>query len=138
MSNENPSGFRRFLNFIFNFFWVIFCGLEMALTYIFEGIFSVLLIVPIFFGIPGVYFKFVPLVFAPAGKTVELHFEDAIFRNIIYLLFGGFVNVIMNYTLGALLMVTIIGIPLGLQVFKMAKYSIAPFGVKILKYGVEI
>ena len=135
MSNENPSGFKKFLNFLFNICWVIFAGIELAFSFILEGIGQILMIIPIFFGIPWIYFKMVPLVFAPAGKTVELNYMDAPVRNTFYLIFGGWVNIVVNYTLGALLCATIIGIPLGLQVFKIAKYSIAPFGANVYRYG---
>ena len=135
MSNENPSGFRKFLNFLFNVCWVIFAGIELAFSFIVEGITNILMIIPIFFGIPWVYFNMVPLVFAPAGKTVKLNYLSHPIKNTFYLLFGGFVNVIFCYSLGALLCVTLIGIPLGLQIFKIGKYTIAPFGANVYKYG---
>ena len=135
MAKENVSGGRKFLNFLFNVCWVIFAGLELAFSYIFEGVLSILFIVPIFFGIPWIYFKMVPLVFAPAGKTVELNYGSAPVRNTFYLLLGGWATVIITYTLGGLLCATILGIPLGLQVFKLAKYMIAPFGARLYKYG---
>jgi len=39
---------------------------------------------------------------------------------------------VANLIIGALLCVTIIGIPFGLQSFKMAKLSLMPFGAKII------
>ena len=51
--------------------------------------------------------------------------------NIIWLLLGGFI-VVLAYVLGGLLMcLTIIGIPFGLQCFKLAGLALAPFGTEI-------
>jgi uncharacterized membrane protein YccF (DUF307 family) len=51
--------------------------------------------------------------------------------NIIWLLFGGFI-VVFAYVLGAVLLcITIIGIPFGIQCFKLAGLAVAPFGREI-------
>jgi uncharacterized membrane protein YccF (DUF307 family) len=51
--------------------------------------------------------------------------------NIIWLIFGGFLLVI-GYLLGALLLcITIIGIPFGIQCFKLAGLALAPFGREV-------
>jgi uncharacterized membrane protein YccF (DUF307 family) len=51
--------------------------------------------------------------------------------NIIWLVFGGFI-VVIGYVLGAILLcLTIIGIPFGVQCFKLAGLAIAPFGREI-------
>ena len=48
--------------------------------------------------------------------------------NIIWLVFGGFL-LVLGYLLGALLLcITIIGIPFGIQCFKLAGLALAPFG----------
>ncbi len=51
--------------------------------------------------------------------------------NIIWLIFGGFI-VVLAYILGGLVLcITIIGIPFGIQCFKLAGLAIAPFGQEI-------
>ena len=51
--------------------------------------------------------------------------------NIIWLIFGGFI-VVLAYVLGAVVLcITIIGIPFGVQCFKLAGLAIAPFGQEI-------
>jgi uncharacterized membrane protein YccF (DUF307 family) len=48
--------------------------------------------------------------------------------NIIWLIFGGFI-IVLGYLLGAILLcITIIGIPFGIQCFKLAGLALAPFG----------
>ena len=51
--------------------------------------------------------------------------------NIVWLIFGGFI-VVIGYLLGSLILcITIIGIPFGVQCFKLAGLAIAPFGREI-------
>ncbi len=51
--------------------------------------------------------------------------------NLIWLLFGGFV-VVIAYTFGGLMLcITIIGIPFGIQCFKLAGLALAPFGHEV-------
>lgn len=52
--------------------------------------------------------------------------------NIIWVLFGGFI-IAVEYVLGSVaLMVTIIGIPFGLQSLKLAEVALWPFGRKVI------
>jgi len=51
--------------------------------------------------------------------------------NLIWLVFGGFL-IALAYVLGAVLLcITIIGIPFGVQCFKLAALAVAPFGQEI-------
>jgi len=51
--------------------------------------------------------------------------------NIIWLIFGGFV-IVIGYLLGAILLcITLIGIPFGIQCFKLAGLALAPFGREV-------
>lgn len=51
--------------------------------------------------------------------------------NIVWLIFGGFI-VVLAYLLGGIVLcVTIIGIPFGIQCFKLAGLALAPFGREI-------
>lgn len=51
--------------------------------------------------------------------------------NLIWIFLGGFWNLITWTFVGILWCVTIIGIPIGLQCFKMARITFAPFGKEI-------
>ena len=48
--------------------------------------------------------------------------------NIIWLVFGGFITAVEYFIASMLLMLTIIGIPFGLQTLKLASLAIWPFG----------
>ena len=48
--------------------------------------------------------------------------------NLIWIVFGGLILSICYLVMGVLFCVTIIGIPVGLQLFKLANLSLLPFG----------
>lgn len=52
--------------------------------------------------------------------------------NIIWIIFGGFFNALGWFFIGCLWCLTIIGIPIGTQCFKMARLQLAPFGKEVL------
>lgn len=53
--------------------------------------------------------------------------------NIIWLIFGGFFTAIEYFTAGLAFCLTIIGIPFGLQCFKLGLFMFMPFGQKAVK-----
>lgn len=52
--------------------------------------------------------------------------------NIIWLVFGGLFMAIQYFVAGVLLMITVIGIPFGLQVMKLALLALWPFDSKVI------
>lgn len=52
--------------------------------------------------------------------------------NIIWIIFGGLIEAIGWLLAGIILSLTIIGIPFGLQCFKIAKVQLAPFGKEVV------
>ena len=55
--------------------------------------------------------------------------------NILWIIFGGFMSALTWVLAGMLWCVTIIGIPVGLQCFKLASISLNPFGKEIRYEG---
>ena len=51
--------------------------------------------------------------------------------NVIWFIFGGLISALLWGIGGIVLCITIVGIPLGIQLFKFAKISFAPFGKKV-------
>jgi len=51
--------------------------------------------------------------------------------NIIWIIFGGLVEAIGWFVAGVVWSITIIGLPYGLQCFKMAKLQLLPFGREV-------
>ena len=122
---------KKFLQFVFNFFWVLIVGISSAISSALTGVACLVTIVGIPFGLQ--HFKFIPLVFAPAGKTVIDHYGSHPVMNTLWLLFGGLAMTLLYGLLGCICIITVIGIPLGLQLFKIAGFNFAPFGVEIVK-----
>ena len=52
--------------------------------------------------------------------------------NLIWLLLGGLVLALLWALVGLILCLSIVGIPLGCQCFKMARLSFAPYGQKVV------
>lgn len=58
-----------------------------------------------------------------------------ILLNIIWLIFGGLISAIGYFTSSVLMMVTIVGIPFGLQTLKLGVLALWPFGTNIYSSG---
>ncbi|WP_066891978.1 YccF domain-containing protein [Clostridium nigeriense] len=52
--------------------------------------------------------------------------------NIVWIIFGGFFNALGWLIVGCLWSITIIGLPIGMQCFKMARLQFAPFGKEVV------
>ena len=52
--------------------------------------------------------------------------------NLIWLLIGGILVALVYYLVGLLMCVTIIGIPFGVQLFKLGTYALWPFGHELV------
>ena len=120
------------MKLIGNIIWLICGGLFSGLSWAFSGLIWCITIIGIPYG--KQCFKFAELAFAPFGKDVK-YGGGAISTlvNIIWLLIFGIPMAIGNATLGCFFCITIIGIPFGLQFFKLAKLSLMPFGAQIVK-----
>ncbi len=52
--------------------------------------------------------------------------------NLVWLILGGLLVALMYYLVGLLMCITIIGIPFGLQLFKLGTYALWPFGHQLV------
>ena len=77
-------------------------------------------------------FKFASLAFFPFGKEVRYGGGTVSFLlNLIWILVSGIPLAVAAAANGIILCCTIIGIPFGLQCFKMAKLALMPFGTEV-------
>lgn len=77
-------------------------------------------------------FKFARLSFAPFGKEIEYNGGvPSLIANIIWIIFFGIPMALENLLFGSIWCITILGIPFGLQFFKIAKLSLVPFGARV-------
>ena len=56
--------------------------------------------------------------------------------NVLWIIFGGLFASIVAFISGILACITIIGIPVGLQMFKFAKFVLLPFGKEVREVNV--
>ena len=118
------------MSLIGNILWFIFGGFFSGLSWTLSGIIWCITIIGIPYG--RQCFKFASLSFAPFNKKVSYGGGTISFlANVIWIIFFGVPMAIENFIFGVMWCITIIGIPFGLQFFKIAKLSLAPFGAKI-------
>ena len=118
------------MSFLLNILWFILGGFISGTLWLIFGLLWCITIVGIPVGIQC--FKFAKLTYAPFGKDVKYKWTiPSITMNIIWIVLSGVPMAIFNFVLGTILCITIIGIPLGLQYYKIAKLALAPFGTKV-------
>ncbi len=120
------------MNFIGNLIWIICGGLFSAIGWWLAGILWCITIVGIPVGLQC--FKMSSLSLNPFGKEViDEGGAVSCLLNIIWFFVSGLELAIGNFIIGCILCVTIIGIPFGMQFFKIARLALFPFGARIVK-----
>jgi len=119
---------------LLNLLWLVLSGLWMAIAYVFFGVLACILIVTIPFGIAS--FRIAGYALWPFGRTV-IRRDDAgvasAVGNLVWLIFAGIWLALGHIVTGALLCITIIGIPFGVANFKMVPISLTPLGRQIVQ-----
>lgn len=119
------------MSFLGNLLWLICGGLVSAVGWVCAGLLWCVTIVGIPVGVQC--FKLAGLSFMPFGKEVVYEGGSGSFLlNIVWFFVSGLELALGHFILGCLLSMTIIGLPFGLQFFKIAKLSLAPFGAVIV------
>ena len=118
------------MNLLGNLLWIIFGGLISSISWFIAGLLWCITIIGIPVGLQC--FKFAKLCLAPFGKEVEYGGgAGSLIINILWIIFSGVPLAIESLIFGLLLCVSIIGIPFGLQHFKIAKLALMPVGSRI-------
>lgn len=113
-----------------NVLWFVCGGLISGLSWCLAGCLWCVTIVGIPVGTQC--FKLAALSFFPFGKEVRYGGGPASFLlNVIWLLASGLPLALEHLAFGLVLCVTIVGIPFGLQQFKLAKLALMPFGAQV-------
>ncbi len=117
-----------------NLIWVIFGGLLLALEYFIAGLILCITIVGIPFGIQAMRIGLLAL--WPFGRVVRSKGKSvgclSTFMNVLWILIAGLMLAVEHVVLGAIFCITIIGIPFGLQHFKLAAIALTPFGHEVV------
>lgn len=116
-----------------NILWFVLGGFLVSLYYFVVGVFFCITIIGIPFGLQLI--KLAGFALWPFGHDIQSDTNDggclSIIMNVIWILVGGVEIAMIHLTFGAFLCLTIVGIPFGLQHFKMALLALIPFGKKI-------
>lgn len=118
------------MSIVGNILWFVFGGILSGLCWYFVGLLWCISIVGIPVGLQC--FKLGRVSFFPFGKDIVLSNKtSSLLLNILWLIFGGIELAVTHISIGISLCITIIGIPFGMQHFKLAKLALLPFGAEI-------
>jgi uncharacterized membrane protein YccF (DUF307 family) len=113
-----------------NILWLLFGGIIIALEYFVASFILMATIVGIPFGIQTL--KLGVLALWPFGRETRQSTRSSgclyIIMNIIWIVVGGICISISHLIFGLLFCITIVGIPFGMQHFKLAGMALTPFG----------
>ncbi|WP_298615958.1 YccF domain-containing protein [uncultured Odoribacter sp.] len=118
------------MKIIGNIIWLVFGGIFIAIEYFISSILLCLTIIGIPFGLQTL--KLGILALWPFGSQIvpkaEAHGCLSVFMNILWFFVGGVWIFLSHVGFGILFCITILGIPFGLQHFKLAGLALTPFG----------
>jgi len=121
------------MKFLGNIIWLLFGGLLIAIEYCIASLLLMITIIGIPFGMQTL--KLSVLALWPFGSRVTDGGNSGgcltVVMNIIWILIGGIWISLSHLFFGLLLCITIIGIPFGIQHFKMAALALTPFGKQV-------
>lgn len=118
------------MNLLLNILWIILGGLLVCLEYIVGSVLLMITIIGIPFGLQSL--KLALLTLCPFGQRVVSTPSDggclSVLMNILWIFCGGIWIALTHLAFGVLLCITVIGIPFGMQHFKLAGLALTPFG----------
>jgi uncharacterized membrane protein YccF (DUF307 family) len=121
------------MRLLLNIIWFVVAGLWMAIAYALAALICFVLIITIPFGIAALRIGLFAL--WPFGKTVIRRADagaGSMLGNVLWVVLCGWWLALGHLITGALLCLTIIGLPLALANFKLIPVSLLPFGREIV------
>lgn len=122
------------MKFLGNLVWLLLGGLLTAVLYWMAGLLISITIIGIPFGVQ--LFKIGLLVLWPFGHELKSGEKDGgclqVVFNVLWILLGWWEIAITHAIFGLIFCCTIIGIPWGVQHFKLALATVFPFGKEIV------
>ena len=117
-----------------NILWIFLAGWWLSLSYVFAGLVSFIFVITIPFGVQAM--KLAGYALWPFGRVVVHRANQDVglstLGNVLWFLLGGWWLALAHALAGLILMITIIGFPLGIGSLKMAGLALAPFGKQIV------
>ena len=121
------------MRLLLNILWLVFSGLWMCLAYFVAGALWCVTIIGIPFGIAS--FRIGLYALWPFGRELVRKRSAGVasgIGNVLWVILSGLWLAIAHAVSGAVLCLTIIGIPFGIANFKMIPVSFAPLGREIV------
>ena len=121
------------MRFLLNLLWLVLAGFWMFLAYMVVGVLWCITIIGIPFGVASFRIGFFAL--WPFGRTIVQKPGAGVgsgIGNVFWFIFSGIWLAIAHAITGALLCITIIGIPLAIANFKLIPISLFPLGNDIV------
>ena len=117
-----------------NIIWLVFGGFFIALEYLVSGFLLCCTIIGIPFGLQG--FKIGLVALLPFSQTTVVEEGSRscleIIMNVILFFIGGIWIALSHLGWGLLFCITIVGIPFGIQHFKLMRVALFPFGRTVI------
>ena len=117
-----------------NIIWLVFGGFFMALEYLVSGFLLCCTIIGIPFGLQ--VFKIGLVALLPFSQTTVVEEGSRscleIIMNVIWFFIGGIWIALSHLGWGLLFCITIVGIPFGIQHFKLMRVALFPFGRTVI------
>ena len=121
------------MNIFLNIIWFVFGGLMVAVEYAISSVAMMLTIIGIPFGLQTL--KLAKVALWPFGTEVV---DDgwpsgclAGVMNVVWWFVGGVPIALTHMLWGLIFCVTVVGIPFGMQHFKLMKLALFPFGTRV-------
>jgi len=117
------------MNTLGNILWFILGGFLAAVIYFIAGLLMCITVIGIPFGVQ--LFKFGVFTLMPFGREVTSNGNSGcltLIFNVLWILCGWWEVALVHFVFGLVCCITIIGIPFGVQHFKIAGFALLPFG----------
>lgn len=123
------------MRLILNLIWLVLAGFWLALSYLFAALLLAITIIGLPFAAQSL--KLAGYALWPFGRTLiqssGRNKSLSVVGNVLWFVLAGWWLALEHLIAGALLCLTIIGIPLGVGSFKMASAALTPFGREVVK-----
>jgi uncharacterized membrane protein YccF (DUF307 family) len=122
------------MRIVLNVLWLVLAGVWLALGYLIAGVIMAITIIGLPFAKQAL--KLAHYALWPVGRTLikseTRNVGLSTLGNILWFVLVGWWLALEHLVVGCLLCLTIIGIPLGIGVFKMAIAALVPFGRQVV------
>jgi len=123
------------MRLILNILWLVLAGFWLAIEYVIAAVLLAITIVGLPFAKQSL--KLGGYALWPFGRTIipaeTRNVGLSVFGNVLWFVLAGWWLALSHLISGALLCLTIIGIPLGVGSFKMAGAALVPFGKQVVR-----